>query len=161
MSTIRKQSIYSTLVIYGGFIIGLVNTYLFTRKGIFTEEEFGLYNVLIAIALLLAAVGNMGAPYFIYKFFPYYKDRSGKNQNDQLTLALLLGIVVVLVVSLVLVLKQLNLKILKHIMLVTIGMKSLVVGRITDEENCYGCLVLFLDFYDCVCGVRHLPLCQR
>ena len=92
MSTIRKQSIYSTLVIYGGFIIGLVNTYLFTRKGIFTEEEFGLYNVFIAIALLLAALGNMGAPYFIYKFFPYYKDRAGKNQNDQLSLALLLGV---------------------------------------------------------------------
>ena len=91
MSSIRKQSIYSTLVIYGGFFIGLFNTYLFTRKGFFSEEEFGLYNVFIAIALLLAAVGNMGAPYFIYKFFPYYKDRFRSNGNDQLTIALILG----------------------------------------------------------------------
>lgn len=91
MSSIRKQSIYSTLVIYGGFLIGLLNTYLFTRKGTFSEEEFGLYNVFIAIALLLAAVGNMGAPYFIYKFFPYYKDRFRSNGNDQLTIALTLG----------------------------------------------------------------------
>lgn len=90
MSTIRKQSIYSTVIIYGGFLIGLLNTYLFTRKGIFTVEEFGLYNVFIAIALLFAAVGNMGAPYFIYKFFPYYKERQ-KNKNDQLTVALLMG----------------------------------------------------------------------
>lgn len=93
MSSIRKQSILSTLVIYGGFGIGLLNTYLFTRKDFFTQEEFGLYNAFIAITLLLVAVGNLGAPYFIYKFFPYYRDRLKTEKNDQLTIALLLGMI--------------------------------------------------------------------
>ena len=93
MSSIRKQSILSTLVIYGGFGIGLLNTYLFTRKDFFTQEEFGLYNAFIAITLLLVAVGNLGAPYFIYKFFPYYRERLKTEKNDQLTIALLLGMV--------------------------------------------------------------------
>lgn len=92
MSSIRKQSILSTLVIYGGFAIGLLNTYLFTRKDFFTQEEFGLYNAFIAITLLLVAIGNLGAPYFIYKFFPYYRDRSIPGKNDQLTVAFFLGL---------------------------------------------------------------------
>jgi O-antigen/teichoic acid export membrane protein len=91
MSLIRKQSILSTLVIYAGFAVGLLNTYLFTKQGLFTDEEFGLYNAFIAIATLLAAAANLGAPYFIYKFYPYYRDRLGYKRNDQLTLALLLG----------------------------------------------------------------------
>jgi O-antigen/teichoic acid export membrane protein len=91
MSSIRKQSILSTLVIYGGFGIGLLNTYLFTRKDFFTQEEFGLYNAFIAITLLLVAIGNLGAPYFIYKFFPYYRDRTTPGKNDQLTIAFILG----------------------------------------------------------------------
>jgi len=92
MSSIRKQSILSTLVIYGGFGIGLLNTYLFTRKDFFTQEEFGLYNAFIAITLLLVAIGNLGAPYFIYKFFPYYRDHSRPGKNDQLTIAITLGL---------------------------------------------------------------------
>jgi O-antigen/teichoic acid export membrane protein len=91
MSVIRKQSILSTLVIYVGFAVGLLNTYLFTRQGLFTEEEFGLYNAFIAIATLLAAAGNFGAPYFIYKFHPYYRDHLRAEKNDQLTLSILLG----------------------------------------------------------------------
>ena len=93
MNSIRRQSILSTLLIYGGFAIGLLNTYLFTKQGLFTEEEFGLYNVFIAIALLMAAVANLGAPYFIYKFFPYYQARLHPQKNDQLTLALLIALI--------------------------------------------------------------------
>lgn len=93
MNSIRRQSIFSTLLIYGGFAIGLFNTYLFTKQGLFTDEEFGLYNVFIAIAVLMAAVANLGAPYFIYKFFPYYQARLQPEKNDQLTLALLIAIV--------------------------------------------------------------------
>jgi O-antigen/teichoic acid export membrane protein len=92
MNSIRRQSILSTLLIYGGFAVGLFNTYLFTKQGLFTDEEFGLYNVFIAIALLMAAVANLGAPYFIYKFFPYYQARLQPQKNDQLTLALLIAL---------------------------------------------------------------------
>jgi O-antigen/teichoic acid export membrane protein len=92
MSAIRKQSILSTLVIYAGFGVGLLNTYLFTKQGLFTTEEFGLYNAFIAIATLLAAAANLGAPFFIYKFYPYYRDHLRFEKNDQLTVSLILGI---------------------------------------------------------------------
>lgn len=91
MSVIRRQSLLSTLVIYAGFAVGLFNTYLFTKQGLFSQEEFGLYNAFLAIATLLTAAANLGAPYFIYKFYPYYRDRSRPAQNDQLSIALLLG----------------------------------------------------------------------
>jgi len=92
MSVIRKQSILSTLVIYAGFAVGLFNTYLFTKQGLFTEAEFGLYNTFIAIANLLAAGANLGAPFFIYKFYPYYSDHIQFRKNDQLSLSILLGL---------------------------------------------------------------------
>lgn len=91
MSSIRRQSIFSTLIIYAGFLVGLLNIYLFTKQGLFTKEEFGLYNVFIAIALLMAAVANLGAPYFIYKFFPYYQQHLPEKKNDQLTVALVIA----------------------------------------------------------------------
>lgn len=91
MSVIRKQSILSTLVIYAGFAVGLLNTYLFTKQGLFTEAEFGLYNAFIAIATLLAAAANVGVPFFIYKFYPYYRDHVRFDKNDQLSLSILLG----------------------------------------------------------------------
>ncbi|MFM8711423.1 MAG: hypothetical protein ACKOC7_09095, partial [Sphingomonadales bacterium] len=91
MSVIRKQSILSTLVIYAGFAVGLLNTYLFTKQGLFTEAEFGLYNAFIAIATLLAAAANLGVPFFIYKFYPYYRDHVRVDKNDQLSLSILLG----------------------------------------------------------------------
>ena len=91
MSAIRKQSILSTLVIYAGFGVGLLNTYFFTKEGLFSEEEFGLYNAFIAIANLLASAANLGAPYFIYKFYPYYRDHLRFDKNDQLIVSLMLG----------------------------------------------------------------------
>lgn len=91
MSEIRKQSILSTGVIYAGFVVGLLNIYLFTKQGLFTEEEFGLYNAFIAIANLLAAGANLGAPFFIYKFYPYYRDHLRFEKNDQLSVSILLG----------------------------------------------------------------------
>ena len=55
MSTIRRQSIVSSLVIYIGFAVGLLNIYLFTKQGIFTDTQFGLYNAFIAIATMMMA----------------------------------------------------------------------------------------------------------
>lgn len=88
MSSIRRQSIISSLVIYAGFIVGLLNVYLFTRKGIFLDPQFGLYNAFIAIATMMMAVSNLAMPSYIHKFYPYYKDRVPAKQNDMFTIAL-------------------------------------------------------------------------
>jgi O-antigen/teichoic acid export membrane protein len=98
MSTVRRQSIISSVVIYFGFALGLFNTYLFTRKGGFTEAQYGLTGIFIAVANIMFAVASVGAPSYVAKFFPYYEGRLKKEKNDLLTWALLLPVVGFIVV---------------------------------------------------------------
>ncbi len=98
MSSIRRQSIISSVIIYIGFGVGLFNIYLFTKQGIFQESEFGLYNVFIAIATIMMAFSGLAMPSYIYKFYPYYKDHLPAKKNDQMTIALFTGIIGFLVV---------------------------------------------------------------
>ncbi|MEI2739949.1 MAG: lipopolysaccharide biosynthesis protein [Chitinophagaceae bacterium] len=94
MSSIRRQSIISSVVIYIGFAIGLLNVYLFTRQGIFDDpQQFGLYNAFIAIATMMMAFSNLAMPSYIYKFYPYYNDNLPTRKNDQVTIALITGII--------------------------------------------------------------------
>jgi len=49
MSDIRRQSIISSFVVYFGFALGFLNTYLFAREGGFTKEQYGLTGLFIAL----------------------------------------------------------------------------------------------------------------
>ncbi len=91
MSNIRRQSIISSVVIYIGFAIGLLNTYLFTRQGLFTESQYGLTGIFIAIATSMMAFANLAMPSYIYKFFPYYNEHLPPKKNDLITWALLVS----------------------------------------------------------------------
>jgi O-antigen/teichoic acid export membrane protein len=94
MSQVRKQSIISTIFVYAGFLIGFVNTYLFTRQGsVFTPAEYGLTNVFIAVGNLMFAFANLGMVSVVYKFYPYYNDNLPKKKNDLLTWSLLVSII--------------------------------------------------------------------
>lgn len=93
MSNIRRQSIISSIIIYIGFAVGLLNTYLFTKEGFFTEAEYGLYNAFIAIATIMMAFSSLAMPSFIYKFYPYYKDHLPVKKNEQVTVALIVSLV--------------------------------------------------------------------
>ncbi|HZH96967.1 MAG TPA: lipopolysaccharide biosynthesis protein, partial [Flavisolibacter sp.] len=91
MSTIRRQSIISSAIVYFGFALGLFNTYLFTREdGYFTVAQYGLIGTFIAMANIMYAVANLGMPAYINKFFPYYNNRLPVKKNDLMTWALLL-----------------------------------------------------------------------
>lgn len=93
MSQLRKQSIISSGIVYIGFAIGLLNTYLFTRQGGFTPQEYGLTNIFIAIATIMQSFSNLGMNAYIYKFYPYYKDNLETKKNDLFTWALLVFLV--------------------------------------------------------------------
>jgi O-antigen/teichoic acid export membrane protein len=104
MSTIRRQSIISSFVVYFGFALGFLNTYLFTREGGFTKEVYGLTGAFIAIANIMFAIAGLGMPSYLVKFFPYYKSHLPDNKNDQLAWALLIpcfGFLVVLIAGVV------------------------------------------------------------
>lgn len=92
MSNIRRQSIISSLVIYAGFAVGLFNTYIFTSQGYFTEAEYGLTTVFIAIAMLISSLANMAMPAFIFKFYHYYNDNLPPRKNDMITWSLLVSL---------------------------------------------------------------------
>lgn len=97
--SIRRQSIISSVVIYIGFAVGLLNTYLFAKEGIFLDSQFGLYNAFIAIATIMMAFANLAMPTFIYKFYPYYKDHTDGKKNDLLTLSITISVIGFLLVT--------------------------------------------------------------
>lgn len=88
MSNIRRQSIISSVIVYFGFALGFVNTYLYTRQGHFTESQYGLVSTFIAIANIMFSFANLGMVSYIYKFYPYYKDNLPDKKNDLLTWAI-------------------------------------------------------------------------
>ncbi len=93
MSTIRRQSIIASLVIYLGFAVGLLNTYFFGAEKYFTTAQYGLTTIFIAIAQMMAAFANFAMPSYIAKFYPYYKDHLPERRNDMLSLALIAGLI--------------------------------------------------------------------
>lgn len=90
---IRRQSIISSIVIYIGFAVGLLNTYFFTKEGLFTSAEYGVTKIFIDIAALIASLSTFAMPGFIYKFYPYYNDNLKPRQNDMLAWAVLISII--------------------------------------------------------------------
>jgi O-antigen/teichoic acid export membrane protein len=88
MTTIRKQSIYSSIFIYIGFAIGAFNVlYLFPKY--FTKEEFGLTRILVDIALILSTLCTAAAVPVGLKFNPYYKSHQPGKKNDLISVVIL------------------------------------------------------------------------
>lgn len=94
MSTIRRQSIISSGVVYFGFLLGFVNTYLFTREGSgFSKADYGLVNTFIALANIIYSFASLGMQAYINKFYPYYKDNLDPKENDMISWALLTSLI--------------------------------------------------------------------
>ncbi len=92
MSSIRRQSIISSLLIYVGFAFGALNTYLFIKDGLFTPEQYGLTRALIVMGQFFYGFASFGLASVFYKFYPYYKDNIAKqDKNDLLTITLLVA----------------------------------------------------------------------
>lgn len=90
MSTIRKQSLLSSGLVYFGFGLGFLYTYLATRE--FTPEEYGLTNMFLALGSVMFYVSNYGVTNYIYKFYPYYRHHLSPKKNDMMTVALVAGL---------------------------------------------------------------------
>lgn len=104
MSTIRRQSIIASIIIYIGFALGFLNTYLFTMEGGFTKAQYGLTGTFIAIANIMLSVASVGMQGYIYKFYPYYRDNLPPRKNDMMTVALsasFLGFLLIIVAGIV------------------------------------------------------------
>ena len=94
MSTIRRQSIISSGIVYFGFALGFMNTYLFTRENSgFTQSEYGLIGLFVSVANIISSFSTMGMTVYINKFFPYYKSQLKPSQNDMMWVAFLTSMV--------------------------------------------------------------------
>ncbi|WP_028786776.1 oligosaccharide flippase family protein [Terrimonas ferruginea] len=127
MSTIRRQSIISSVVIYLGFAIGFVNTFFFTKDGWFTPEQYGLTSIFVAVATLMTSFATMAMPAYIYKFYHYYNDHLSPKKSDMVAWSILLGIIGFILV-----------------MVAGIVFKPLVIRKFGSNSG------LFVDYYNWV-----------
>jgi len=87
MSTIRRQSVISSGIVYFGIAVGVLNTLLFTKG--FTPAQYGLTAIFMSLASIMFPLASLGSQAYIYKFYPYYADNLPPKENDMMTWALL------------------------------------------------------------------------
>lgn len=87
MGVIRQQTIKGTFYSYLGVIIGFVNLAVLSPL-VFTSDQIGLTQVIIAVATVLAQMGSLGFNNVTNRLFPYFRSES-KDHNGFLSLAFL------------------------------------------------------------------------
>ena len=85
MGLIAKQTIKGSIYSYLGAFIGFVNVALIMPQ-IFTSDEIGLTNLLIAISSIVGQLGCFGFTNVIVRFFPYFRDPEHKHNGFPLLL---------------------------------------------------------------------------
>ena len=109
MGSIRKQTIISSLLVYFGFFIGLINIYFYTAKvpflfyqsgNIFTPDQFAITRIFFDFGQIMFAFGSLGVIPVIYKFYPYYKDNLEANKIDLLSWSILISFIGFILVTL-------------------------------------------------------------
>ncbi len=81
MGIIRKQSIYSSIFSYLGFVVGAVNKLLIFPL-FFSTKEIGLTTLAVDLGLVFGSVATAGSHSVTAKFFPFYKTYLPKRKND-------------------------------------------------------------------------------
>lgn len=105
MGEIAKHGSRNVVLMYGGALIGFVNTILLYPK-ILPPAEFGLISLLISISMLIASISSFGAPNALVKFFSHFRDNNTKSTKGLITFLLKLSVGVALVSTILLLVFQ-------------------------------------------------------
>ncbi len=89
MGIIAKQSIRGTVYTYSGAGVGFVNTVLLMPK-IFSTEQVGLVNILVAIAIIYTQIASLGFPNVLSRVFPHFRN-TDNGHNGMFTLGILVS----------------------------------------------------------------------
>jgi O-antigen/teichoic acid export membrane protein len=73
MGIIQRESIRSTIISYGGALLGAVNQLVLFTQLLPSEREVGLANVLVLIAITYAQLSGLGGAQIILRFFPFFR----------------------------------------------------------------------------------------
>ncbi len=78
MGVIQRQSLYNTVIIYTGILIGFINM-LYIQPFYLLPEEIGLTRVLYSFSSLLSVILPLGAANILIRFFANNKNEKGHN----------------------------------------------------------------------------------
>ena len=102
MGIVKKQVYKNTLISYIGMAVAYINTILlfpfFT-----TNEQYGLYNLLISLSVLYSLIASLGIPGIIAKYFPFYRTEDG-GHNGFIHWTAILSVIGIVVLSVLLIL---------------------------------------------------------
>ncbi|RMG83587.1 MAG: hypothetical protein D6707_00820, partial [Bacteroidetes bacterium] len=97
MGIVKKQASFNTLISYAGIALGYLNTVILFPN-IFSEAQFGLTRVLLAISAIYIQISSFGTAKIALRFFPFFKNPKNYH-NGFLWLLLLLASAGFLVVT--------------------------------------------------------------
>ncbi|MFQ3213722.1 MAG: O-antigen/teichoic acid export membrane protein [Marivirga sp.] len=89
MGVVIKQSAYASIINYLGVVIGAINI-IFLYPAFLSQNEFGLFKALFAMAIVIAPFAQFGLGRSIVRYFPRFNS-SDKTKGRFLTLILILG----------------------------------------------------------------------
>ncbi len=80
MGVVQRQGVSSTIIGYGGSVLGYLNKiFLFTE--FLSVEQVGLGNALPVLAVMIAQLSVLGIPNSILRFFPYFRDKERQHNG--------------------------------------------------------------------------------
>lgn len=92
--SLRKQTIISSVLVYIGFGIGALNTWLFTQKGgSFTPDQYALTRLFFDVGQLFCCFATLSILQVVYKFYPFYKDNLPTREIDLFTRAFIIVVI--------------------------------------------------------------------
>jgi O-antigen/teichoic acid export membrane protein len=80
LGIVLKQSFYNAIITYAGIALGFVLTVLLYPH-ILSPDQYGLTRVLISAAFISSQFAHLGIRNSIIKFFPFFKNVSGKEHG--------------------------------------------------------------------------------
>ncbi|NOT35759.1 MAG: oligosaccharide flippase family protein [Saprospiraceae bacterium] len=78
MGIVRKQSIYSSILVYVSMFIGYINLLVLMPK-YFSPDEIGMTRSILTLAVLMAGFSELGASSILFRFLPLYQRNNSKD----------------------------------------------------------------------------------
>ncbi|NND94943.1 MAG: polysaccharide biosynthesis protein [Flavobacteriales bacterium] len=95
MGVVAKQSVFNTILLYAGVVIGYLNVTIFFPR-VIGAEGYGLTRVIISIVFISQHFAMLGTPSMVMRYFPRFKDKGGGGLFTYGFLVLGLGFMIVL-----------------------------------------------------------------
>ena len=95
MGVVAKQSIWNTVIIYIGIVIGYLNVTIFFPR-VIGADGYGLTRVLLSIVFIAQNFALLGTPSMIMRYFPRFKEVNGRGLLSFAFLVFVIGLVIVI-----------------------------------------------------------------